>query len=164
MVMKQTIAIFVMMATMILFGSSVAYAGCNNLTVELNSNEWNIDSNNISCTHGHVEYSGNKFVIMTNTGYYGPDCRIGFLNSTTEKSAVVELQQNYCAMEAGGRFKGQAGSAVFRSSAFLPKYVVNQNWLLQIPLAPVWHRDAHKNMRFVYRTGNGVKPTVDPCC
>lgn len=99
--MKQTIAISVMMATMILFGSSVAYAGCNNLTVELNSNEWNVDSNNISCTHGHVEYSADKLVVMTNTGYYGPDCRIGFLNPTKEKQAVVEFQQNYCGMEAG---------------------------------------------------------------
>ena len=98
--MKQTIAIFVMMVTMILFGSSVAYAGCNNLTVVLNSNEWTVDTNN-TCAHGHIEYSTDTLVIMTNTGYYGPDCRIGFSNVTKEKHAIVEFQQNYCCMEAG---------------------------------------------------------------
>ena len=34
------------------------------------------------------------------------------------------------------QFKGQAGSVVFRSSALLPNFQVNQNWLLQFPLAP----------------------------
>jgi len=34
------------------------------------------------------------------------------------------------------QFKGQAGSAVFRRLALLPNSQVNQNWLLQIPLAP----------------------------
>ena len=45
------------------------------------------------------------------------------------------------------QLKGQAGSAVFRSSALLPNFQVIQNWLLQIPLAPdcgrvcrAWHR------------------------
>jgi len=34
------------------------------------------------------------------------------------------------------QFKGFAGIAVFRSSALLANLQVNQNWLLQIPLAP----------------------------
>jgi len=34
------------------------------------------------------------------------------------------------------QFKGQAGSAVFRSSALLPNSQVNRSWMLQIPLAP----------------------------
>jgi hypothetical protein len=101
MVMKQTIAISVMMATMILFGLSVAYAGCNNLTVTVNSDGWNVDTNSTSCAHGHIEYSGDKLVIMTNTGYYGPDCRIGFLNPTKGQQSIVEFQQDYCCMEAG---------------------------------------------------------------
>jgi len=34
------------------------------------------------------------------------------------------------------QFKGQAGSAVFRILSLLPNFLVTQNWLLQIPLAP----------------------------
>jgi hypothetical protein len=34
------------------------------------------------------------------------------------------------------QFKGQAGSAVFRSTSLLANSQVNRNWLLQIPLAP----------------------------
>jgi len=37
-------------------------------------------------------------------------------------------------------FKGQAGSAVFRSSFLLPNSQINLSWLLQIPLAPEFKR------------------------
>ena len=99
--MKQTIAIAAMMATMILFGSSVVYAGCNDLTVIVNSNEWKVDGNNISCTHGNIEFTADTSVIMTNSKLHGPDCSISFLNSKEEKQAIVDFQQNLCVMEAG---------------------------------------------------------------
>jgi hypothetical protein len=40
--------------------------------------------------------------------------------------------------------KGQAGTAVFRSSALLPKFSVIQNLVLQTPLAP-------EPGRYIYR-------------
>ena len=98
--MKQTIAIFVMMVTMILYGSSVVYADCNNLTIKVTSSGWTIDD--IDCTHGHVESSTDKVVVLSSTGgMHGPDCRIGFKNPTKDQYAIVEFQQNYCFLEAG---------------------------------------------------------------
>jgi hypothetical protein len=38
------------------------------------------------------------------------------------------------------QFKGQAGSAVFRSSSLLPNTQIDRHWLPQIPLAPDFGR------------------------
>jgi len=42
------------------------------------------------------------------------------------------------------RCKGLAGSAIFRSSLLLPKYQVNQNSVVQNPLAPEFNRNKIK--------------------
>ena len=99
--MKKIVVLFAVMATMILFGSNSAYAeGCNDLTIEVYSNEWNVIGD-LRCHHGKIARSATREVTVTAIGLYGPDCRIGFENVNTKVQALVNFQQNYCGMAAG---------------------------------------------------------------
>jgi hypothetical protein len=77
-----------------------AHAGCNNLTVNLSAPGWKIDPNiQITCNHGNVVSQTANTAVLSNSGYYGPDCRIGFTNGSSP--AVIGFQQNYCFLSAG---------------------------------------------------------------
>lgn len=71
---------------------------CNNLTVSVNRPNTTIFSG--GCDHGHVESATPTMIVMSNTGYYGPDGRIVIQENGTT-TAIYEVQQNYCFLEAG---------------------------------------------------------------
>lgn len=74
---------------------------CNNLTISVHGGAWEIDITQVNPRHGNVVNKSATQVTLSNTGYYGPDCVVGFLKKGTTDVAVVDFQQNYCAMKAG---------------------------------------------------------------
>jgi len=76
-----------------------AEASCNNLLVELTVEEKMMLP--AGCDHGHVETATDQLVVLGNTGSYGPDCRIVFLDDDGTQISVGEFQQNYCLLSAG---------------------------------------------------------------
>ena len=50
--------------------------------------------------HGHIESSSPSTVVYGNTGYYGPDAKLSIYKGD-ENIAGIEVQQNYCMVEAG---------------------------------------------------------------
>jgi hypothetical protein len=84
----------------LLASAGFAHAGCNNLTVNVSAPGWTVDGNiQITCNHGNVVSQTSNAVVLSNSGYYGPDCRIGFTNGSSP--SVIEFQQNYCFLSAG---------------------------------------------------------------
>ena len=79
-----------------------AYASCNNLIINLKVPGWRIVSDpSDTCHHGHIENISpdGSTALLSNTGYYGPDCRLQMSSSTG--SSLVDFQQNYCLLAAG---------------------------------------------------------------
>ena len=54
----------------------------------------------------------------------------------TRALKIKDYKNKYIKNFLTNHFNGQAGNAVFRNTALLTKAQVNQNWLLQILLAP----------------------------
>ena len=79
-----------------------AYASCNNLIINLKVPGWRIVSDaSDACHHGHIEKISpdGSTALLSNTGYYGPDCRLQMSSATS--SSLIEFQQNFCALKAG---------------------------------------------------------------
>jgi hypothetical protein len=74
---------------------------CNELDINLTASGWEIAPSDETCTHGFVASSSAAQVVLKISGFYGPDCRLGFTNSSTGALSIVEFQQDYCGLEAG---------------------------------------------------------------
>ena len=79
-----------------------AYASCNNLIINLKVPGWRIVSDTSNeCHHGHIQNISpdGSTALLSNTGYYGPDCRLQMSSATG--TSLVEFQQNFCGLAAG---------------------------------------------------------------
>ncbi len=79
-----------------------AYAACNNLIINLKVPDWRIVSDKSDeCRHGHIENISpdGSTALLSNTGSYGPDCRLQM--SSSAATSLVEFQQNFCFLAAG---------------------------------------------------------------
>lgn len=80
---------------------------CNNLCVSVapGVRGWIIDvskTDSLYCVHGFIEQQPtDTFVLMGTASVFGPDCLIGFINQDTGATAVVEVQQDFCAIQPG---------------------------------------------------------------
>jgi hypothetical protein len=83
-------------------GASFAQTpGCNGLIINLTASGWAIAPSDETCNHGFVASSSATQVVIEISGFYGPDCRLGFTNSSTGALSIVEFQEDYCALKAG---------------------------------------------------------------
>ena len=74
---------------------------CNELNINLTASGWEIAPSDEPCIHGFVASSSATQVELRISGFWGPDCRLGFTNSSTGAQSIVEFQQDYCGLEAG---------------------------------------------------------------
>ena len=74
---------------------------CNELNINLTASGWEIAPSDETCTHGFVASSSATRVVVKISGFFGPDCRLGFTNSRTGALSIVEFQEDYCGLEAG---------------------------------------------------------------
>jgi hypothetical protein len=81
------------------------FGGCNALCIQLNPNiGWAIDiplTSSIACSGGNQVSLTTIQAILNSGGGFGPDCIIAFSNSSTGAVALVQMQQDFCFLEAG---------------------------------------------------------------
>lgn len=63
-----------------------------------------VNNNNVTCKHGYLQSitpsnSNASTIVLTQSLSYGPDCTITFTVGSC--TAQIQVQQNYCALEAG---------------------------------------------------------------
>jgi hypothetical protein len=75
--------------------------GCSGLIINNNASGWVVAPSDETCTHGFVASSSPTQLVLEISGFYGPNCRIGFTNSSTGALSIVDFQEDYCALEAG---------------------------------------------------------------
>jgi hypothetical protein len=92
-------------ATVSLAQQCTSAAGCNTLCVAVNPDiGWMLNTDiTTSCLHGDplVAVTPTLAILAPDEGFYGPDCRLGFVNPTTGTLSIMEFQQDYCFLEAG---------------------------------------------------------------
>jgi hypothetical protein len=91
-------------ATVSLAQQCSSAAGCNTLCIVVNPDiGWVLNTAiDASCLHGDpLEAVTPTLAILTPEGFYGPDCRLGFVNPTTGMQSIMDFQQDYCALQAG---------------------------------------------------------------
>ncbi|HUU19491.1 MAG TPA: hypothetical protein VMW72_20245 [Sedimentisphaerales bacterium] len=74
---------------------------CNDLTIIVDPEKWKIDIGNIHPKHGNAKSIEPHKVVLCATGFYGPDCRIGFTDDEDYLFSIVNFQQNFCFAKSG---------------------------------------------------------------
>ena len=114
-------------ATVSLAQQCSSAAGCNTLCIVVNPDiGWVLNTAiDASCLHGDpLEAVTPTLAILTPEGFYGPDCRLGFINQSTGAQALVDFQQNYCLLKAGE-------ITVTPIDGPAPQYTVNEGSYIQ---------------------------------
>jgi hypothetical protein len=99
---RLILGIAIVLGVVLSSGASFAQSpGCSGLIINNNASGWVIAPSDETCNHGYVASSSLTQIVLEISGFYGPDCRIGFTNSSTGALSIVEFQEDYCAFEAG---------------------------------------------------------------